>query len=293
MIEVKMKSNLKILPLIAAAAIVASMAASCSRDRKQDTDHSQLPDEVKPVAMAIIDDKPETFAANINYPISRPYPLHDIRDSAQMVDYYPTLVDDSLRNVVQESPDSLWQQDGWRGWTLDPGSYLWIDGGMVYSIDYVSRRETHMLDSLRHAEIESLDPSMRKGWTPVICIVDTVSGALFRIDANDSVQPPLYRLAGYKSGTDLSGAPTLTLYGNLDEEGSMSNRFYHFRDSIGDSAEYTPDQVDDSVPTMQINRKGKIKTYVVKPAYWLDHLRLHERIHAADSLNTVAAHIEE
>lgn len=267
-----MKPKLNILSYLLYTAVVLLVVASCGRDARKETDHSRLPREVKPVAMAIISDSPQQFASKMNYPIERPYPLRNIEDSAQMVGYYNTLVDDSLRNTVRETPDSLWQEDGWRGWTIVGNSCFWIEDGNVYAIDYVSHREKEMLDSLRDEEIQSLEPSMRHGWKPVLCIVDTVNGAIFRIDTDMHRQPPVYRLAGYKNDSDLSGQPTLMLYGTLTDEGTMENRFYHFADSIGDSADFTPDVVDDSEPQIEVVRGGQLKRYTVKPGYWLDHI---------------------
>lgn len=271
-------SKLHILPIFSGSLLILSIAAGCSRP-KAETDHSNLPEDVKPAATAIITDSATKFAAAINYPLTRPYPLPDIKDSAEMVKYYPTLVDDSLKNKVKASPDSLWNMSSWRGWTLDDGSYLWIDSGKVYQINYVSKRENQLLDSLRTEEIASLDPSMRKGWIPVLCIVDSINEKIFRIDSDETVDPPQYRLAAYSSDTDLSGIPTMILYGTLDVEGTMETRFYHFEDSIGNQADYSPDIVseEDTVPELNFMEHGKPKKYKVKPGYWLEQVRKHGR----------------
>lgn len=269
-------SKLRILPIISGSLLILSILAGCSKP-KAEPDHSSLPDDVKPAATAIITDSASKFASSVSYPLQRPYPLPDIKDSADMVKYYPTLVDDSLKNMVKTSPDSLWTEIGWRGWTLDDGSYLWIDAGKVYKINYISKRENQMLDSLRNEEIASLDPSLRNGWMPVLCIIDSVSGRIFRIDSDSTVQPPKYRLAGYASGADLSGAPSMTLYGSLDVEGSMENRFYHFEDAEGNQADFSPDLVsdEDTVPEILLVTHGKTKRYKVKQGYWLDHVKQH------------------
>lgn len=266
-------SKLHILPIFSLTFLAIAVASGCSRP-KEEIKHQNLPDEVKVVVHSIVADSPTVFAASVVYPLERPYPLHNIKDSAEMVDYYPTLVDDSLKNIVNASPDTLWQQIGWRGWTLDDGSYLWIDEGKVYQVNYVSRRETKMLDSLVNEEISTLNPSLRGAWKPVLCIVDTVDEKIFRIDTDDSTDPPHYRLLGYASGSDLSGEPTIILYGNLDYEGSMANRLYHFEDSIGTTADYSPDLVsdEDTIPEIEVVKAGKARRYKVKPGYWLEHV---------------------
>lgn len=267
-------SKLHILPVLSGSLLFLSVIAGCSRPHSG-ADPSELPDDVKPAASAIIADSATKFAAAINYPLERPYPLPNIKDSAEMVKYYPILVDDSLKTKVKDSPDSLWTEIGWRGWTLDDGSYLWIDAGKVYQVNYISKRENQLLDSLRNEEISSLDPSLRSGWVPVLCITDSVSGKIFRIDSDESVSPPQYRLAGYASDSDLSGLPTMVLYGIMDVEGSMGNRNYHFEDSIGNKADFSPDIVseEDTVPELYLVSHGKLKNYKVKPGYWLEHIR--------------------
>ena len=263
-----------ILPLIAGMTI-GYFGASCNREKER-KDTSSLPEEVRPIADAIIDDSPTKFAAVVSYPMERPYPLKNVKDSAEMVKYYPKIVDKTLKKAVEEAPDSVWQNQGWRGWTLSNGSYFWIDDGKIYAMSYVSKEENTMLDSLRNEEISTLEPSMQAGWSPVLCVIDTVSNAIFRIDSQEDTNPPIYRLAGYADTTDLSASPNIILYGHLDLEGTMGNRFYEFTDSIGDvTAHYAPDAVsDEEEPVIEVDTKGNMKKYPAKPDYWLDHVRI-------------------
>jgi hypothetical protein len=279
-----MKSKKYIISSLSAF-LFASVIAGCNGNSKKNTDHPNLPEEVKTVAIAILNDSPSQFASAVNYPIERPYPLRDVNDSAEMVKYYPTLIDDSLKNKVKESPDSLWQQEGWRGWTLDNGSLFWIDNGKIYSIDYVSEREKELLDSLRREEISTLEPTLRQGWVPVLCIVDSIDGIIFRIDSEENIDSSKMRLAGYEPHKSLSEMPTLLLYGGMNTEGSMNNRFYHFRDSIGNSAEYSPDVLDnDTIPVIEVNHRGKHKKYKVKKGYWLDYTNARKHEPAYDGI---------
>ncbi len=268
-----MNKKIFLLPLLAGMTI-GFFTLSCSHEKiKRDT--SSLPEDVRPVADAILEDSPEKFASIVSYPIERPYPLRNINDSAEMVKYYPTIVDKTLKKAVEEAPDSVWQQQGWRGWTLANGTYFWIDEGKIYAMSYVSQEENTMLDSLRNEEISTLEPSMQPGWSPVLCVIDTVSNAIFRIDSQEDTNPPIYRLAGYADTTDLSAAPNLVLYGHLDLDGTMGNRFYEFTDSIGDiTAYYAPDVTsDEEEPAIEVDRKGKMKKYHAKPGYWLDQIK--------------------
>lgn len=284
-----MKTKMNILPTIATAMILGAMLAACSGRQKKPLP-PDLPEEVRPAAQAIVSDSPSEFAAAVAYPLARPYPLKDISDSTEMVKYYSTLVDDTLKKTVAEAPDSAWQEMGWRGWTLYNGTYFWIDSGKIYAVDYLSPREAEILDSLRHEEIATLEPSLQTGWTPVLCVIDSDDGAIFRIDSkNDSVTSPdtlVYRLAGYSADIDLSGRPAIILYGNLDMEGSMGNRFYHFSDSTGTTADYSPDICGDSdtIPALEVGKGGKLKKYHARPGYWLD--QVNKRRHSDDIMHS-------
>lgn len=268
-----MKTHILVFPL----SLLALGIAGCNSDKKPERiSRPELPDEVRPVAEAISNDSPEEFAATLNYPIERPYPLKNVEDSSQMVKYFPNLVDEPLKRAVKEQPDSAWRQEGWRGWTLDNGAYFWIDSGKIYEISYLSKKETSMRDSLQQLEIASLAPALQKDWVPVACVVDTVSGAIFRIDSTNGTDSLQYRLAGYSKDSDLSGNPTIILYGTLELEGSMGNRYYYFSDDSGTTALYSPDITDDvTTPEIEIDRNGKAKKYGAKPAYWLDHIHKH------------------
>ena len=267
-----MKLKSYIFPAVTTALVSGVFLPACSNSNKNRCEN--LPEDVRPVAIAIIDDSPSEFASVVAYPIERPYPLKNVEDSAEMVSYYPTLVDDTIKKAVIEAPDTAWQQMDLRGWTLGDGSYFWIDSGKIYEVSYISKREHEMLDSLQNLEISTLNPSLRAGWIPVACIRDTESGELFRIDTQDATNPPIYRLAGYKPDEDMSGEPSLILYGYLDLEGSMGNRFFRFSDDDGTTAEYSPDIVsDEDQPEIEIDHKGTSHRYKAKPDYWLDHFK--------------------
>lgn len=266
-----MNTKVKILILLP---LSFSLLSCNSKKEKEKIARPDLPQEVRPIAEAIENESPEQFAASVTYPIERPYPLHNVNDSAEMVSYYKEMVDAPLKKAVKEQPDSAWQQEGWRGWTLDNGAYFWIDAGKIYEVTYLSAKENRMLDSLQHEEISTLQVSLQKDWRPVACITDSISGTIFRIDTRDGTEPPVYRLAGYTAETDLSGEPSLILYGTLELEGSMGNRYYRFSDDNGTTAEYTPDVADeDEKPQIEIDRRGKAKKYMAKPSYWLDHIK--------------------
>ena len=67
-----------------------------------------LSEQLKDVMMTIVYKDKERFASLMSYPIQRPYPLHNIKDSASLMNYFDTLVDDSLINILKNTRLSDW-----------------------------------------------------------------------------------------------------------------------------------------------------------------------------------------
>ncbi|MDE7402059.1 MAG: hypothetical protein K2M87_01455 [Muribaculaceae bacterium] len=205
-----------------------------------------LPTGVKRLVRTIADNDSDGFAKLVSYPLQRPYPLHDIENEDQMRHYYHKLVDDSLRNTVTKSGPAHWSEFGWRGWSLDDGTYVWVDDN-VYAVNYVSRHEQRMLDSLRSAEVRSLPESIRNGWQPVLCLRSSSDGTVYRIDsrtAKTDDNSNHYRLAVYNGGTGLDRVPGKLLDGSMQSEGTIGNIIYEFHDAAGTSLYIEPDSPD-------------------------------------------------
>lgn len=232
-----------------------------------------LPSPVKQFVRAVTDNDSTVFAELVSYPLSRPYPLHDIETPEQMKAYYPVLVDDSLRTVVKNSVPDDWDEYGWRGWSLKRGDYVWIDEEL-YDVAYVSVRERLMLDSLRSEELGSVDRTLRDGWTPEFCLSGVDDSYVFRVDSRrEEGRPPLYRIAIYEAGSDLRGKPKIALRGHREREGTAGTAIYYFGDKTGPKVVYVADVPDGSIPRMEISdSNGKTDTVLVKRAYWLDLL---------------------
>lgn len=232
-----------------------------------------LPEAVRNLVSAVARGDAQSFASLVSYPLERPYPLHNIDDSAAMVAYYPTLVDDSLKHVIINSSPDSWQEYGWRGWSLDGGRYLWIDES-VYSIDYLSAAERRGRDKLVAREMASLAPSLRPGWEPVECMKVVDSDKVMRIDRRTERDgQPVYRLAVYPSPEAMRGEPEAIFTGYMEVEGSMQIVYYNFTGPAGVSATYMPDAPDGSDPMVEFTQPGTAeRTVTVAPSYWLELL---------------------
>lgn len=277
-----MQFNLLYILILLPLSLLTSCNHSASdRMDNYDTDDS-IPIEVHHIREVLAADDSTGFASMISYPLERPYPLKDIRDSVEMKSYYSTIVDDSLKNIIAKSANKDWKQYGWRGWTLADGEYLWLDG-KIYDITYLSHNERRQLEDLISKEIESLPEDMRGNWLPAICYTDPESGSVYRIDSDtlsDSIATeaddttPNYRLAVYKRGADLHKHPSRMLKGKKHRHGSSASAVYYFSRNLPvagtDSAEFVIEEYSQETgePTLYNNdiRYELIKTY------WLDLL---------------------
>lgn len=253
-------------------ATILAFSSACGNNAKADGDISahdmetERPDsQLSDLMRSLADGDASGFAALCTYPIQRIYPLRCIEDSSSMVDYFPIMVDDSLRKIAKSSSPKDWLNYGWRGWALGDSTILWFDDGLQF-VDYESKAETGLRKMLAKNEIMTLSPELREGWIPVETLVETDGNRVFRIDTNDDV----FRLLEYEKEGDLRGNPVLMLIGSMSTEGSAGYRVFVFSDSVGKTkAEYLPD----SEPPVKIDittPDKKLKSHHVRRGYWRD-----------------------
>lgn len=226
-----------------------------------------IPGSVKELVKAVTDNDSTSFARLVSYPLQRPYPLHDIESEEEMRGYYACIVDDSLRNKISKSASHDWQQQGWRGWTLENGQYVWANES-VYDIPYVSTYERHAIDSLSRSEIESIPESIRNGWKPVLCLLDTSTGQIMRIDERtdaDNESDTDFRLALYPKADHLRDIPSRLLAGHRDIAGSATTVSFIFTDDMGEEIVIEPDAPDTGTPVMYLSGDSVV---ALKRAYW-------------------------
>ena len=265
-------SNLKNTSLVFACVSVLSLQAchysKANDDKPGDSISEQLPSEALTKLMkTFAEDDAPGFAALCVYPIRRPYPLKDIPDSVSLVDYYPVLVDDSLKTIMSHSKIEDWENYGWRGWSLRDSQPIWYDDGVQF-IDYVSPAENGLRNILAREEIMSLAPQFRDGWTPVATLQQTNGSKIFRIDS----QGDLFRLMQFDSAMHAHGEPSLLLTGSLRNEGSADSPVFEVSGSNGVKAVYMPDS-EPPVCIYVTNPKDVENGYPVVTAYWRDIIK--------------------
>lgn len=261
--------------LILGGICLSSVAfASChdAKAEKESSDSSYAEDRpddaLKELMRSLSENDAPGFAALCVYPIQRPYPLKSIEDSISMVDYFPIIADDSLRDYVRKSKLEDWESYGWRGWSIGKTHPLWFDGG-VQIIDYVSPAESGLQKILAREEIMSLAPQYRDGWMPVMTLIEIDGDKVFRIDSKKDA----YRLMGFEKPEDMRDIPFILMTGRMSTEGSAAYATYAFSDSIGSQAEFIPDAEPPAQLFIKRAKHKKEDSYKVRPGYWRDILK--------------------
>lgn len=260
--------------VVAGTLCLSSVAFTSCHDAKAEKDSSDAsyaetrPDDaLKTLMRSLAENDAPGFAALCVYPIQRPYPLKSIDDSVSMVDYYPIIVDDSLREYIRKSKLEDWESYGWRGWSIGKAHPIWFDEG-VQIIDYVSPAESGLQKILAREEIMSLAPQFRDGWTPVMTLIEVDGDKIFRIDSKDQS----YRLMGFDKPDQMREMPSILMIGSVSMEGSADFANYAFADSIGNQAEFSPD-ADPAMILIKRPKLKKVDEYKVRSGYWRDILK--------------------
>lgn len=259
---------------IMAAAIIMLSACSNTKDKKESdsADLSSVPESVQSVVKALKENDSEKFAKLVSYPLERPYPLKDIEDEKGMKEYYNTLVDDSLRNIISSSKAENWGEYGWRGWSVDAGNYLWIDDEL-YAVNYVSGREKNLMDSLTNVEVQSLPAALKKGWKPILTMLSDNDSTVYRIDMRTEGKESgghHYRLAVYNGGKKLLEKPDMLLDGVMEMEGTASNVTYIFHNKDGREFDIMPDHPSSGKPVLTLPNDSSIE---LNKAYWYELIK--------------------
>lgn len=230
-----------------------------------------VPEPVKMVVRAVVDDDSTLFSNIVSYPLDRPYPLKPVADKKEMLSYYKTMVDDSLRREMRRARPERWSSFGWRGWSLDDGRYVWVDDSL-YEMPYVSAAERRALDSLSREEISSLDPALGGNWRPSLCLVDREKGEVYRIDARGDEAPDTagVRLAIYPRHADLRKRPRRVMHGHRHSEGTASTPIFIFKDKKGPDISIMPENPEGVNPVLIIGDTAEIE---LEKAYWRDLLK--------------------
>jgi len=161
----------------------------------------------------------------VNYPLSREYPIPDIKNETDFKKRFNQIFDEKIINQISNSKIDQWSEVGWRGIMLDRGD-LWIDAdGKITALNYQSRFETNQKNDIISNEKKNLFFSLKQYKSPVYKF--TTKNYLIRIDELSNGK---YRYASWKLGKKESTKPDLILNnGEIRMEGSGGNHSIIFK----------------------------------------------------------------
>jgi len=176
------------------------------------------------------------FAKMVCYPVRRQYPLHNIENERQMIEYFDTLFDKPFRKRLSQLDSTSWEDMGWKGSMILDGE-IW-DTRPCVVVNYSSPLEQRYADSLRKKDMARVHPSLRGNWRPFDCYfldgsaysdfeyqyarIDVCIGPNAGLEAN-------YRLALFKKGTRPTEAPDVVMTGTSRFEGYMQTESLDFK----------------------------------------------------------------
>lgn len=226
--------------------------------------------EIDKISQYIIDGNAEKLAYVTEYPLLRNYPLKDIKNTDEMIAYFNTLFDTSIKNRLREAKEDDWSSMGYRGYCFGNGD-IWINEDyQLYSVNYMSAKEKTLYQQKVKEDLETLPASLREGgWMPYSCYMDTEDGSVLRIDkAGEKL-----RLTVFPRGSSLH-EPIHCIYGKRKIEGSMGNETDVFTDGkLSYDIDVSESPYDGELyVAVEDKNTNKSWTHEIKKCYWLDLL---------------------
>lgn len=248
----------------------------------EDTSYSyyELPVDLKlhfeVVNKSIADGDAKKFASLLFYPIRRDYPLRWIEDSAQMVAEFPSIIDDSLRNLFKKARPEDWDGGGWRGYSIGDCDF-WDDGRGIYMINYYSKSELQRREKLVKEEMSTLHPSLRgKDFDPFACYYDDKTHAIMRLDwkvKKDNYD--FYRMCVYKDYRKLRERPDMILDVKRDVQGTAALQWFECSQEVNGKKKLVMEFYVDYTERYDgfdatVYKENKTENHTLYRVYWLD-----------------------
>jgi hypothetical protein len=165
------------------------------------------------------------IAGFISYPLSREYPLKDVKDKNDFIKRFDEIFDNQFLNKIANSKIKDWSEVGWRGIMFDNGA-IWIDDGKIRTINYQSPKEKQMLAKAIQTNKNELPKSLQNFEKPVYLIF--TKNHKIRIDklVNDT-----YRYTAWKINKNKSAPDIIIDKGVVDYLGSGGNHTFIFKNN--------------------------------------------------------------
>lgn len=257
-----------------------SLCASCTGRNQTEESTDTTPEtecfseimerEIESVIRSVREGNAADFASLCRYPIERDYPLHDVIDSCDMVARYAEIFDAEITDSVSASVAEDWGCVNWRGYTFGNGEYLWIDDA-IYRIPYHSKLEKKRREQLVKEDLASLPSALSDGWFPELCLLDTVSETVYRLDVREpDSNVTESRLMAYDKDENLKSIPSLILIGHKELQGSAGIPCYIFPRGCGTEWAICNLWPENQISFQTDQKDGMTESHNLKKIYWLD-----------------------
>lgn len=162
----------------------------------------------------------------IYYPLSREYPLKDVKDKNDFIQRFDEIFDKEFIDHVAKSKIEDWSEVGWRGIMLDNGT-IWIeDDGKIVTINYQSPKEKQLLINAIQTDKNQLPKSLQNFEKPLYLIF--TKNYKIRID---ETAEDIYRYVAWKIKNQKSEPDVIIENGVLEYQGSGGNHTITFKNN--------------------------------------------------------------
>lgn len=177
---------------------------------------------------AIKTDDPQIIAKYVIYPYKTHHPLPAINNEADFIKNHDLILDDELKQVINDSKPEDWTSVGWRGIMLYSG-LIWINtDGKLVAVNYRTEKEQDYAAKWYENDKNTIHESLRQ-YDKNIYIFNTDT-KLGRIDKINSERGEKYRLALWSKDDEMSAKPqVLVSEGTVAHYGSANNTEYNFK----------------------------------------------------------------
>lgn len=179
---------------------------------------------------AVKTDNPKIIADYVEYPFERRNPLPDIENEEEFIKNYEMVLDDELKQAINNSKLEDWESVGWRGIMLYSGM-LWInEKGKLVAVNYKTAKELDYAKKWEQKDKQTIyEPLRQYDKKLYIFKTDTKYGRIDQINTGDDYRSQ-YRLALWDKNGNMAVKPEVLVGdGNVEYQGSAHNTEYHFK----------------------------------------------------------------
>ncbi|OIR05705.1 hypothetical protein GALL_121400 [mine drainage metagenome] len=171
-------------------------------------------------------DNVQELSKLIAYPLNRQNPLPNIKNASDFILYYPTLIDDSFKDLLKQYNDSvIFEHNGRYG--LVGGNFsgeIWIDDdGKILGFNYSSKKEQAYKQVLMEKIKKEIYPTVN-AWNENVLVAKS-ERLLIRVDRTDQG----LRYVCWSKGMTMKDKPDIILYNGVEEhQGTMGGWTWTF-----------------------------------------------------------------